>query len=77
MKHQLHIAAATLALLTILAFLLSTIVSELFLSYEAVAAVEHTIVYALIALMPLLIMTAGSGHRRRLSATPRGRAAKC
>ncbi|NEV65337.1 hypothetical protein [Thiorhodococcus minor] len=61
MKHQVHIAAATLAALTILAFLLSTIVSELFLSYKAVAAVKQAIAYALLGLIPLLIITAGSG----------------
>ncbi len=61
MKHKIHITAATLASLTILAFLLSTIVSELFLSYVAVAAVKQAIAYALIGFIPLLIVTAGSG----------------
>ncbi|MHA7817534.1 MAG: hypothetical protein ACX93N_13730 [Pseudohaliea sp.] len=61
MKTLIHRTAAGLAALMIIAFLASTLISELFLSLHAVAAVKQTILFALIGFIPLLMVTAGTG----------------
>jgi hypothetical protein len=61
MKSRLHAAAGTGAILCILVFWVSTLVSELFLSPEAVVTVKQGILRAMWFLIPALIATAGSG----------------
>jgi hypothetical protein len=61
MKTLIHRTAAGLAALMIIAFLAATLISELFLSLHAVAAVKQTILLALIGFIPLLMVTAGTG----------------
>jgi len=69
MKTILHALAATVAMLTVAVFLVSTLVAELFLENQAVAAVKHAIVLGLWALIPALAITGGTGF-----ALGRGRA---
>jgi hypothetical protein len=61
MLTNLHRIAALLAFLFIATFMISTVIAELFLSHASVAAVKQAIVYALFVLVPLLMMTGGSG----------------
>ncbi|MBF7053277.1 hypothetical protein IOC61_08055 [Halomonas sp. KAO] len=61
MKPALHAGAGAIATLTILTFWMSTAVSELFLSYEAIASVKRAILYGMLVLIPALAMTGGSG----------------
>ena len=61
MKPIFHAIAGTVAMLIILSFWISTLVAELFLDSAAVATVKHTIVYALLILVPLMAATGGSG----------------
>jgi hypothetical protein len=61
MKPIIHAIAGTAAMLTIATFWTSTLISELFLDYTAVAAVKHAIVYGLFLLVPFLAATGGSG----------------
>ena len=58
MKANLHRAGALLAFSLITVFLASTLISELFLSHDAVAGVKQGIVYALIGLVLALMLTA-------------------
>jgi hypothetical protein len=61
MLTNLHRIAALLAFLCIAAFMTSTLIAELFLSHASVAEVKQAIVYALFVLVPLLMITGGSG----------------
>jgi hypothetical protein len=61
MLTNLHRIAALLAFLCIAAFMTSTLIAELFLSHASVAAVKQAIVTALLVLVPLLMITGGSG----------------
>jgi len=62
MKTKIHAIAGALATLTIFIFLASTLISELFGSYELVAAVKKAIVMpGLFILIPCIIATGGSG----------------
>lgn len=61
MKTKVHALAGLLSCLCMAGFWGSTLVSELFLSHQAVAAVKEGIVYALVLFVPLMIMTAGTG----------------
>jgi hypothetical protein len=61
MKTKVHALAGLLSLLCIAGFWGSTLVSELFLSHQAVAAVKQGIVYALALFIPLMMTTAGTG----------------
>jgi len=61
MLTNLHRIAALLAFLCIAAFMTSTLFAELFLSHASVAEVKQAIVYALFVLVPLLMITGGSG----------------
>ncbi|MEA1052955.1 hypothetical protein U5801_24555 [Lamprobacter modestohalophilus] len=70
MLTNLHRSAALLAFLFIATFMVSTLIAELFLSHASVAEVKQAIVSALFVLVPLLMMTGGSGF-----ALARGRVA--
>ncbi|QKE39811.2 hypothetical protein [Ferrovum myxofaciens] len=61
MKPIFHAIAGTTAMLIIAGFWMSTLVSEVFLDYAAVAAVKHAIVYGLYLLVPFMAATGGSG----------------
>jgi hypothetical protein len=61
MKTRIHGAAGAIAMLCIIGFWSSTVVSELFLTHQAVAAVKSGILYAMWVLVPALVMTGASG----------------
>ncbi len=61
MKSKLHAFAGVVALLCIGTFWISTLVSELFLSSQAVAAVKHGILRAMWLLIPAMAATGASG----------------
>jgi len=61
MKPIIHGIAGTTAMLFITGFWISTLISEIFLDYAAVAAVKHAIVYGLFLLVPFMAATGGSG----------------
>ncbi|MGD9946349.1 MAG: hypothetical protein AB7I42_30500 [Bradyrhizobium sp.] len=61
MKKIIHPIAGALAILAIATFWLSTVLSELFGSYESVTIVKTTIPWAFLVLIPLLMITGGSG----------------
>lgn len=61
MKPIIHGIAGTTAMLIITSFWISTLVSEIFLDYAAVAAVKHAIVYGIFLLVPFMAATGGSG----------------
>lgn len=61
MKARIHAVAGTLALVLVAAFWWSSLVSELFLSAEAVVAVKRAIVYGIVFLIPMLMVAGGSG----------------
>lgn len=58
-KSIIHATAGSLAMLTVVTFWTSTLVSELLMGQEAVKAVKHAIVYY--GLIPLVILMAGTG----------------
>lgn len=60
-KHLLHAAAAALSLLSLSTFWVSTVISEVFLSAAAVTMVKQSIAYALLAFVPVMMVTAGTG----------------
>jgi hypothetical protein len=61
MKTRIHALAGLLAMLIIASFWASTFIAEVFLSQYAVAWVKHHILLALMALIPLLMITGVSG----------------
>lgn len=61
MKSIAHAITGTTAMLIITSFWISTLVSEIFLDYAAVAAVKHAIVYGLFLLVPFMAATGVSG----------------
>ncbi len=61
MKKIVHPVAGTIAMLCIGSFWLSTLVSELFLSQEAVLLVKHSILQAMWIMIPAMAATGGSG----------------
>jgi hypothetical protein len=76
---KIHAAAGAIAFLTILAFWVSTLVAELFLSAGAIAAVKVAIVYGMLLLVPAIATAGASGHalaRRRPGAQARRKAAR-
>lgn len=58
-KSIIHATAGSLAMLTVVTFWASTLVSELFMGQDAVKTVKHAIVYY--GLIPLVILMAGTG----------------
>ena len=61
MKTRIHAAAGMLAMLFISSFWISTAISELFLTHEAMAAVKHAILMAMWLLIPAMAATGASG----------------
>lgn len=61
MKRNVHAIAASLALLFIASFWVSTIIAELFLSTAAVMLVKQGIAYALLGFIPVMMATGASG----------------
>jgi len=61
MKHKLHAIAGTIAMLTILIFWASTIISELFGSHAQITSVKTLVLYGMILLIPSMIATGASG----------------
>tara|TARA_R110000787_G_scaffold277159_1_gene386318 strand:+ start:2356 stop:2619 length:264 start_codon:yes stop_codon:yes gene_type:complete len=61
MKTRIHALAGGIGCLVILTFWTSTVISELFTSYETVAAVKQWILYGMIILIPALAIAGGSG----------------
>lgn len=61
MKKLIHPIAGTIALLTIATFWLSTALSELFGSTQAVIAVKSAIPWGFLLLVPALAATGGTG----------------
>ena len=61
MKTFAHSMAGILAFTMIACFWISTFVSELFLSFEAVELVKHGILISMWILIPTLIITGASG----------------
>ncbi|MEI6116919.1 MAG: hypothetical protein WCP99_20445 [Burkholderiales bacterium] len=58
-KSVMHATAGALAMLTVATFWMSTLLSELFMGQEAIAAVKHAIAYY--GLIPLVMLMAGTG----------------
>ena len=61
MKTKIHAIAGAIGFLTILAFWSSTVISELFGSYETIAAVKDTILKGMFVLIPALAIVGASG----------------
>ena len=60
---RIHGTAAFIALLCIVTFWLSTVISELFLSHSAVATVKRAILYAFVLLVPAIMATGMTGMK--------------
>ena len=60
---RIHGTAAFIALLCIVTFWLSTVISELFLSHSAVATVKLAILYAFALLVPAIMATGATGMK--------------
>ncbi len=71
MKSTLHAFFGSVALLCIISFWVSTVVSELFLDQASVTAVKNAILTAMWVLIPAMAATGGSGFS--LAGTRRGR----
>ncbi len=61
MKTRIHAIAGAIGLLMILLFWTSTVLSELFGSYETIASVKGWILYGMIILVPAMAIVGGSG----------------
>lgn len=61
MKTRIHAIAGAIGFLMILLFWTSTIVSELFGSYEAIASVKGWILSGMFILIPAMVVVGGSG----------------
>lgn len=61
MKRKLHAIAAVLSLAFIATFWIATVITELFLSNEAVVWVKQGIAYALVGFVPVMMATGASG----------------
>ena len=61
MKTKIHATAGMIGFLTILAFWSSTATSELFGSYETIAAVKEWILKGMFVLIPAMIVVGASG----------------
>lgn len=60
---KIHPIVAVLATLCIACFWFSTVISELFLSHEAVLVVKQSILYGFILLIPSMMLTGISGMK--------------
>jgi hypothetical protein len=63
MLERIHPVAGTIGFLTILAFWISTVASELSGSMDMIAAVKQTIPWGFLILVPALAITGASGFR--------------
>ena len=61
MKAKVHAVAGALALLTVVVFWLSTVLSELFADAATVAAVKRAILMGMAVLIPAMAIAGGSG----------------
>lgn len=61
MKTRVHAIAGAIGLLMILTFWTSTVLSELFGSYETIATVKGWILYGMFILIPAMAVVGGSG----------------
>ena len=61
MKTRVHAIAGGLALLTIITFWVSTVVAEIFASYETIALVKGLILKGMFVLIPAMMIVGGSG----------------
>jgi hypothetical protein len=61
MKTRIHALAGTCALLIVMCFWASTLISELFLSREAVVTVKTGILYGMGLLIPFIVAAGGTG----------------
>lgn len=61
MKAKLHVAAGTVALLTVTCFWISTAAAELTGSAETIAAVKAAILAGMVVLIPAMIIAGASG----------------
>ncbi|MCP9483356.1 hypothetical protein NNA36_15435 [Shimia sp. CNT1-13L.2] len=61
MKLKLHAIAGTIALLTIASFWISTLLSEVFGSHQAIALVKTNILWGMALLIPAMAMTGITG----------------
>lgn len=62
MKTKIHAAAGVIAFLSILTFLTSTVLVELFGSSEAIAMVKQMIIYGLFILVPSIAVAGALGN---------------
>ena len=62
MKIVLHAAAGTVALLTIMTFWISTVLSELFGSYETIIAVKTAVLWGMLILIPAMATAGATGN---------------
>ena len=60
---KIHASASFLGFLFILSFWMSTLISELFMSYETIAMVKQSILYAFIFFIPAMIIAGISGNK--------------
>ncbi len=60
-KRKVHVITAFASFMFIASFWISTVVSELFLSHEAIVAVKQAIAYALIVFIPTMAAVGGTG----------------
>ncbi len=72
MLKRIHPVAGTIGFLTILAFWISTVASELFGSVDMIAAVKQTIPWGFLILVPALAITGASGFRMAGSSSAPG-----
>ena len=61
MKTRIHAIAGAIGFLTILVFWSSTVISELFGSFETIAAVKRAILWGMCILVPAMAIVGGSG----------------
>jgi len=61
MKVKIHAAAGTLALLTIVTFWTSTIISELFGSHAQIAALKMAVLWGMLVLIPAMATAGATG----------------
>ncbi|MGM8910459.1 hypothetical protein ACS8FB_10120 [Psychrobacter sp. 1U1] len=60
---KIHATTGFLGFFFILSFWLSTLISELFMSYETIAMVKQSILYAFIFFIPTMIIAGMSGSK--------------
>ncbi|MCE7998478.1 MAG: hypothetical protein HEP70_06450 [Rhodobiaceae bacterium] len=61
MKTKIHATAGVIGFLTILTFWSSTVISELFTSYETIASVKTLVLWGMCVLIPAMIIAGASG----------------